>query len=55
MFILWQNYEGLQITILSLKEIFKSLLEHHVPYSLLERFCRENCNIHLDQLLQMLR
>ena len=42
MFISLQNCEGLQITILSLKEIRKHVLEPDVPYSLSERFLLEN-------------
>ena len=42
MFISWQSYEGLQITVLSFKEICKFLLEHGVPYILSERFSQDD-------------
>ena len=41
-FISWQSYEGLQITVLSFKEICKFLLEHGVPYILSERFSQDD-------------
>ena len=39
MFISWQNYEGIQITVHSFKEVCRFLLEHRVQYILSERFC----------------
>ena len=42
MFIPWQRYEGLQVTVLSFKEICKFLLEYDVPYILSERFSQED-------------
>ena len=42
MFISWQRYEGLPVTVLSFKEICKFLLEYDVPYILSERFSQED-------------
>ena len=42
MFISWQCYEELQITVSQFKEICKFLLEHGVPYILSERFWQDN-------------
>ena len=38
MFISWQTHEGLQITVHSINEVCKFLLEHGVP----ERFCQDD-------------
>ena len=46
MFISWKSYEGLQITVFSLKEVCKFLLQQGISYILSERFCQddlENC------------
>ena len=42
MFISWQSYEGLQITVLSFKEVCKFLLQQGIPYILSERFCQDD-------------
>lgn len=42
MFISWQTYEGLQITVHSFKEVCKFLLEHGVRYILSERFFQDD-------------
>ena len=39
-FISWQSYEGLQITVFSLKEVCKFLLQQGIPYILSEKFCQ---------------
>ena len=36
----WQTFEGLQITVHSIVEAVKCLLQHHVEYVLTERFCQ---------------
>ena len=41
MFILWQTYEGFQLTVHSFKEVCRILLEHGVQYILSERFCQD--------------
>ena len=41
-FISWQSYEGLQITIFSLKEVCKFLLQQGIPHILSERFCQDD-------------
>ena len=40
MFISWQSYEGLQITVFSFKEVCKFLLQQGIPYILSKRFCQ---------------
>ena len=42
MFISWQSYEGLQITVNSFREVCKFLLQHGIPYILSERFCQDD-------------
>ena len=42
MFVSWQTYEGLKITVHSFKEIVKFLLENGVKYVLSERFCKDD-------------
>ena len=42
MFISWQTYEGLQVTVHSFKEVVKYLLENGVTYVLSERFCQDD-------------
>ena len=42
MFISWQTYEGLQVTVHSLKEVVKYLLQNGVRYVLSERFCQDD-------------
>ena len=42
MFISWQTYEGIQVTVHSLKEVVKYLLENGVKYVLSERFCQDD-------------
>ena len=41
MFISWQTYEGIKITVNSLIEVVKYLLDQGVPYVLTERFCQD--------------
>ena len=46
MFISWQSYEGLQVTVHSFKEVCKFLLEQDISYIISERSCQddlENC------------
>ena len=40
-FIPWQAYEGFQITVHSVIEVFKFLLQEGVEYVLTERFCQD--------------
>ena len=42
MFISWQTFEGLQVTVHSFKEVVKFLLENGVNYVLSERFCQDD-------------
>ena len=42
MFISWQTYEGLQITVHSFKEVCKYLLHNGVKFILSERFCQND-------------
>ena len=42
MFISWQTFEGLQVTVHSLKGAIKFLLENGVNYVLSERFCQDD-------------
>lgn len=42
MFISWQTYEGLQVTVHSFKAVVKFLLENGVNYVLSERFCQDD-------------
>ena len=42
MFISWQCYKELQITVFRFKEICKILLKHGVPYILSEKFLQDN-------------
>ena len=42
MFISWQTYEGLQVTVHSFKEVVTFLLENGVKYVLSERFCQDD-------------
>ena len=42
MFISWQTFEGLQVTVHSFKEVVKYLLENGVNYVLSERFCQDD-------------
>ena len=42
MFISWQSYEGLQVTVHSFKEVCKFLLEQGISYILSERFCQDD-------------
>ena len=41
MFISWQTYEGIKITVNSVIELVKYLLSHGVSYVLTERFCQD--------------
>ena len=42
MFLSWQTYEGLQVTVHSFKEVCKFLLQNGVSYVLSERFCQDD-------------
>ena len=42
MFLAWQTFEGIQITIFSLIEMVKYLLEQGMPFALSERFCQDS-------------
>ena len=42
MFLSWQTYEGIQVTVHSFKEVCKFLLQQGVPYILSERFCQDD-------------
>ena len=41
MFLSWQTYEGLKITVHSVIELVKFLLNNQVEYVLTERFCQD--------------
>ena len=41
MFISWQTYEGIKITVYSAVELVKYLLSRSVPYVLIGRFCQD--------------
>ena len=41
MFLSWQTYEGIKITVHSTIELTKFLLQHGLPYVLTERFCQD--------------
>ena len=45
MFLSWQIYEGIQVTVHSFKEVCKFLLQQGVPYILSERFCQDDMKI----------
>ena len=55
MFISWQSYEGLQITINSVVECTKFLLNNGVRYVLTERFCQDTLEEFFGTQRQMLR
>ena len=42
MFISWQTYKGLQITVHSFKEVCQYLLHNGVKFILSERFCQDD-------------
>ena len=42
MFISWQSYEGLEITVFSFKEVCKFLLQQGIPYILSKRFYQDD-------------
>ena len=41
MFISWQTYEGIKITVNSVVELVKYLLSHNVSYVITEKFCQD--------------
>ena len=41
MFLSWQTYEGLKLTVNSMIELTKYLIQNDVPYVLTERFCQD--------------
>ena len=49
MFISWQTFEGLKITVPSIIEVVKFLLQRHVKYVLTERFCQDPLEIYFGQ------
>jgi len=53
MFISWQTYERLQITIHSFKEVCRYLLQKGVPYVLSERFCQDDLKNYFGQQRSM--
>ena len=42
MFLSWQTYEGIEITVHASIELIKYLLSQGVPYVLTERFCQDS-------------
>ena len=42
MFLPWQSYEGLRMTVLSLKVVVPYLLNNGIKYVLSEKFCQDN-------------
>ena len=40
-FISWQTFEGLKITVHSIREAVRFFLQYHVKYVLTERFCQD--------------
>ena len=53
MFISRQGYEGLQMAVLSIKEIYKFLLEHGVPSIFSERFSQDDLQNYFDRKLDI--
>ena len=49
MFVSWQTYEGLKITVHSFIEVLKFLFENGVKYVLLERFCQDDLENYFDR------
>ena len=49
MFTSWQSYEGLQIAVLSFKEVYKSFLQQGIPYILSERFSQDDLKNHFGK------
>ena len=49
MFISWQTFEGLKITVHLIIEAVKFLLQHHVKYVLTERLCQDPLENYFDQ------
>ena len=49
MFISWQTFEGLKITVHSIIEAVKFLLQHHVKYVLTEKFCQDTLENYFGQ------
>ena len=49
MFISWQTFEDLKITVHLIKEAVKFLLQHHVKYVLTERFCQDTLENYFGQ------
>ena len=43
MFVSWQTHEGLQITVYSIIELVKYLLQEGMEYVLTEKFCQDPC------------
>ena len=43
MFVSWQTHEGLQITVYSITEVVKYLLQEGMEYVLTEKFCQDPC------------
>ena len=54
MFLSWQTYEGLiKITVHSIIELVKFLLNHQVEYVLTERFCQDPLENYFDRQRSM--
>ena len=53
MFISWQTFEGLQITVYSIIDVVKFLLKSGVPYILTERFCQDLLEEYFGKQRQM--
>ena len=49
MFISWQTFEGLKITVHSIIKAVKLLLQHHVKCVLTERFCQDSLENYIGQ------
>ena len=49
MFISWQSYESLQITVLSFNKVWKFLLQQGIPYILSEKFCHDDLENYLGK------
>ena len=48
MFISWQTYEGIKITVHSAIELIQFLLNHDISYVLTERFCKDLLENYFD-------
>ena len=53
MFVSWQTHEGLQITVYSITERFKYLLQEGMEYVLTEKFCQDPCEEYFENQRSM--